>query len=72
MNTKDTTQKVIVEVATKVLVTFEKTEIKNGEEYLIKTIELADMPHLRKEVEYEVQNLANQELDIINVKWENQ
>ena len=63
-------QSVIVEVATKVLVTFEKTEIEHGEEYLIKTIELADMPDLRKEVEYQVRNLANQALDVINVKWE--
>lgn len=70
MNTKDTTQKVIVEVATKVLVTFEKTEIKNGEEFLIKTIELADMPDLRKEVEYQICNLANPEADVVNVKWE--
>lgn len=68
--TRLNTQSAIVEVTTKVLITFEKTEIENGEEYLIKTIELADMPDLRKEVEYEVQNLANQELDIINVKWE--
>lgn len=64
------TQSTIVEVTTKVLVTFEKTEIEHGEEYLIKTIELADMPDLRKEVEYQVRNLANQALDVINVKWE--
>lgn len=64
------TQSTIVEVTTKVLVTFEKTQIENGEQYLIKTIELADMPDLRKEVEYQVHNLENQALDVINVKWE--
>lgn len=66
------TQSVIVEVTTKVLVTFEKTQIENGEEYLIKTIELADMPDLRKEVEYQVRNLANPQADDIIIKWENQ
>lgn len=64
------TKKVIIQISTPVVVTFEKTEIENGEEYLIKTIELADMPALRKEVEYQVHNLANQALDVINVKWE--
>ena len=63
-------QSTIVEVMTKVLVTFEKTEIENGEEYLIKNIELANMPDLRKEIEYEVQNLANPEADDIIIKWE--
>lgn len=66
------TQKTIVEVVTKVLVTFEKTQIENGEEYLIKTIELADMPALRKEVEYQVHNLADPQADDIIIKWENQ
>jgi hypothetical protein len=60
----------IVEVHTKVVVTFEKTEIEHGEEFLIKTIELADMPDLRKEVEYQICNLANPEADVVNVKWE--
>ena len=60
----------IVEVLTKVVVTFERTEIEHGEEYLIKTIELADMPDLRKEVEYQIHNLANPEADVVNVKWE--
>ena len=60
----------IFEVHTKVVVTFEKTEIENGEEFLIKTIELADMPDLRKEVEYQIHNLANPEADVVNVKWE--
>lgn len=66
------TQSTIVEVTTNVLVTFEKTQIENGEEYLIKTIELADMPALRKEVEYQVHNLANPQADDIIIKWENQ
>lgn len=60
----------IVEVHTKVVVSFEKSEIENGEEYLIKTIELADMPDLRKEVEYQIHNLANPEAYVVNVKWE--
>lgn len=60
----------IVEVHTKVVVTFEKTEIEHGEEYLIKTIELADMPDLRKEVEYQIRNLANPEADFVKIKWE--
>ena len=64
------TQKTIVEVSTKVLVTFEKTEIERGEEYLIKTFELADLPQLRKEIAYQVENLANPVSDIVNVKWE--
>ena len=66
------TQSAIVEVTTKVLVTYEKTEIENEEEYLIKTIELADIRQLRKDIEHEVCNLSDPEFDIINVKWENQ
>lgn len=60
----------IVEVLTKVVVTFERTEIEHGEEFLIKTIELADMPDLRDEVEYQIRNLANPQADVVNVKWE--
>lgn len=60
----------IFEVHTKVVVTFEKSEIEHGEEFLIKTIELADMPALRDEVEYQIRNLANPEADVVNVKWE--
>ena len=63
-------QAVILEVSTKVLVTFEKTEIERGEEYLIKTFELADLPQLKKEIAYQVENLANPVSDIVNVKWE--
>ena len=57
---------------TKVVVTFEKTEIKNGEEYIIKTFELADLPQLRKDIANDIYNLSNPEVDIVNVKWENQ
>lgn len=64
------TKKVIIQISTPIVVTFEKTEIKNGEEYLIKTFELADLPQLRKEIEYQVQNIANPVSDIVNVKWE--
>lgn len=64
------TQTIILEVPTKVVVTFEKTEIERGEEYLIKTFELADLPQLRKEIAYQVENLANPVSDIVNVKWE--
>lgn len=64
------TKKVIIQISTPVVVTFEKTEIENGEEYLIKTIELADMPALRKEVEYQVHNLADPQADDIIIKWE--
>lgn len=66
------TKKVIIQISTPVVVTFEKTEIKNGEEYIIKTFELADLPQLKREIEYQVQNLANPVSDIVNVKWENQ
>lgn len=65
------TQTIILEVPTKVVVTFEKTEIERGEEYLIKTFELADLPQLKKEIKYQVENLANPQADIVNVKWEN-
>lgn len=65
------TQTIILEVPTKVVVTFEKTKIERGEEYLIKTFELADLPQLKKEIEYQVENLANPQADIVNVKWEN-
>ena len=64
------TQTIIIEVSTKVVVTFEKTEIERGEEYLIKTFELADLTQLRKEIAYQVENLANPVSDIVNVKWE--
>lgn len=63
-------QTIIVEVPTKVVVTFEKTEIEHGEEYLIKTFELADLPELKKNIQHEVENLANPLSDIVNVKWE--
>ena len=65
------TQTIILEVSTKVVVTFEKTEIERGEEYLIKTFELADLPQMRKEIEYQVRNLADPQADNVNVKWEN-
>ena len=64
------TQSIIIDVPTKVVVTFEKTDIERGEEYLIKTFELADLPQLKKEIEYQVRNLANPVSDIVNVKWE--
>lgn len=64
------TKKVIIQISTPVVVTFEKTEIKNGEEYLIKTLELADLPQLRKDIANDIYNLSNPELDIVNVKWE--
>ena len=64
------TKKVIIQISTPVVVTFEKTEIERGEEYLIKTFELADLPQLKKEIEYQVENLANPQADIVNVKWE--
>ena len=66
------TKKVIIQISTPIVVTFEKTEIKNGEEYLIKTIEFADLPQLRKDISNDIYNLSNPELDIVNVKWENQ
>lgn len=66
------TKKVIIQISTPVVVTFEKTEIKNGEEYIIKTFELADLPQLRKDISNDIYNLSNPELDIVNVKWENQ
>ena len=66
------TKKVIIQISTPIVVTFEKTEIKNGEEYLIKTFELADLPQLRKDIANDIYNLANPEVDIVNVKWENQ
>ena len=66
------TKKVIIQISTPIVVTFEKTEIKNGEEYLIKTFELADLPQLRKDIANDIYNLSNPELDIVNVKWENQ
>lgn len=64
------TKKVIIQISTPVVVTFEKTEIKNGEEYLIKTFELADLPQLRKDIANDIYNLSNPEVDIVNVKWE--
>lgn len=64
------TKKVIIQISTPVVVTFEKTEIERCEEYLIKTFELADLPQLRKEIEYQVQNIANPVSDIVNVKWD--
>ena len=64
------TKKVIIQISTPIVVTFEKTEIKNGEEYLIKTFELADLPQLKDEIRHEIENLANPQADIVNVKWE--
>lgn len=64
------TQTIIIEVPTKIVVTFEKTEIERGEEYLIKTFELADLPQLKREIEHQVNNLANPLSDVVNVKWE--
>ena len=72
MDILQNTKKVIIQISTPVVVTFEKTEIKNGEEYLIKTFELADLPQLRKDIANDIYNLSNPELDIVNVKWENQ
>ena len=66
------TKKVIIQISTPVVVTFEKTEIEHGEEYLIKTLEFADLPQLRKDIANDIYNLSNPELDIVNVKWENQ
>ena len=66
------TKKVIIQISTPIVVTFEKTEIKNGEEYLIKALEFADLPQLRKDIANDIYNLSHLELDIVNVKWENQ
>lgn len=70
--TRLNTQTIVIEVPTKVVVTFEKTEIEHGEEFFIKTFELADLPQMRKEIEYQVRNLADPQADVVNVKWENQ
>lgn len=67
---RDNTQTIIVEVPTKVVVTFEKNHIEHGEEFLIKTFELADLPQMRKEIEYQIENLADPQADVVNVKWE--
>lgn len=72
MNILKNTNKVIIQISTPVVVTFEKTEIKNGEEYIIKIFELADLPQLRKDIANDIYNLSNPEVDIVNVKWENQ
>ena len=64
------TKKVIIQISTPVVVTFEKAEIEHGEEYLIKTFELADLPQLREDIANDIYNLSNPELDIVNVKWE--
>ena len=60
-----------IEVPCKVLVTFEKTEIENGEQFFIRKVEQINFPEFRKEIESEIERHFSDEMaDKVLFTWE--
>jgi hypothetical protein len=67
----DNTQTAIISANVNVLVKFEITEIEDGEQVLIKSIELVNLKDMQKDIEDEISNYYTNQLNYItNFKWE--
>jgi len=67
----DNTQTAIISASVNVLVKFEITEIEDGEQVLIKSIELVNLKDMQKDIEDEISNYYTNQLNYItNFKWE--
>ena len=65
------TQTAIISANVNVLVKFEITEIEDGEQVLIKSIELVNLKDMKKDIEDEISNYYTNQLNYItNFKWE--
>jgi len=66
----DNTQTAIISANVNVLVKFEITEIEDGEQVLIKSIELVNLKDMQKDIEDEISNYYTNQLNYItNFKW---
>jgi hypothetical protein len=67
----DNTQTAIISASVNVLVKFEITEIEDGEQVLIKSIELVNLKDMQKDIEDEISNYYTNQLNYItNFKWQ--
>lgn len=67
----DNTQTAIISANVNVLVKFEITEIEDGEQVLIKSIELVNLKDMQKDIEDEISNYYTNQLNYItNFKWQ--
>lgn len=65
------TQTAIISANVNVLVKFEITEIEDGEQVLIKSIELVNLKDMQKDIEDEISNYYTNQLNYItNFKWQ--
>jgi len=64
-------QTAIISASVNVLVKFEITEIEDGEQVLIKSIELVNLKDMQKDIEDEISNYYTNQLNYItNFKWQ--
>jgi len=67
----DNTQTAIISANVNVLVKFEITEIEDGEQVLIKSIELVNLKDMQKDIEDEISNYYTNQLNYVtNFKWQ--
>jgi len=67
----DNTQTAIISASVNVLVKFEITEIEDGEQVLIKSIELVNLKDMKKDIEDEISNYYTNQLNYVtNFKWQ--
>lgn len=67
----DNTQTAIISANVNVLVKFKITEIEDGEQVLIKSIELVNLKDMQKDIEDEISNYYTNQLNYItNFKWQ--
>ena len=67
----DNTQTAIISANVNVLVKFEITEIEDGEQVLIKSIELVNLKDMQKDIEDEISNYYTNHLNYVtNFKWQ--
>lgn len=65
------TQTAIISANVNVLVKFEITDIEDGEQVLIKSIELVNLKDMKKDIEDEISNhYTNQFNYVTNFKWQ--
>lgn len=65
------TQTAIISASVNVLVKFEITEIEDGEQVLIKSIELVNLKDMQKDIEDEISNYYTNQLNYVtNFKWQ--
>ena len=71
INHKDNSISEKLEIYTNVLVRFEINKLTDGERFLIKSIELCDIPSMKKDIEHELLNKISDELnDRTEFVWE--